>query len=166
MRTFFLLATAIAQLRNGNIAYDENGNAFKLEGHKVYRLKVTKPAKKAYTRVLLCNSSVDTLTLTGAETAQCIEDYYKAQYNGTIIYRKCGAKDSKGNLLNYGDEGFKDSARKTIVWVAPVQGALQGTRDPFLFEVTKFDELSIETQAVSEPIEEVKISKVVDTEEF
>ena len=166
MRTFALSTEKIEALREHKVVVDDNGNAFQLDGHIVNRLKVVKPQKKAYTRVQLCNSSVDTLTLTGAETAQCIEDYYKPSYNGTIIYRKCGAKDSRGNLLNYGDEGFKESARKTIVWVAPVEGSLPNTRDPFLFEVTRFEELSIDTQATLEPIEEVKIVRAVATEEF
>ena len=165
MKTIGLKIEQIEALKKGAVVSDENGFSYKVINHKVYRLKTTKPNKKAYTRVILCNSSVDTLMLTGAETEECINDYYKPNYNGTIIYRKCGAKDAQGKLLAYGDEGFKESARKTLVKVKPVKGALEGTRDPFLFEVDSFEELAMNT-ITSEPVEEVKVSRIVEEESF
>ena len=165
MKTIGLKIEAIEALKNGAVVSDDNGFSYKVINHKVYRLKTVKPSKKAYTRVILCSSSVDTLMLTGAETEECINDYYKPNYNGTIIYRKCGAKDSQGKLLAYGDEGFKESARKTLVKVKPVEDALDGTRDPFLFEVDSFEELAMNT-ITSEPVEEVKVSRFVEEESF
>ena len=165
MKTIGLKIEQIEALRNGAVVTDENGFSYKVINHKVHRLKTFKPNKKPYNRVILCNSSIDTLMLTGAETEECINDYYSPNYKGTIIYRKCGAKDAQGNLLSYGDEGFKETARKTIVKVKPVQGALEGTKDPFLFEVDSFEELAMNT-ITSEPVEEVKVSRIVEEESF
>ena len=165
MKTIGLKIEAIEALKNGAVVSDDNGFSYKVINHKVYRLKSVKPNKKAYTRVILCNSSVDTLMLTGAETEECINDYYKPNYKGTIIYRKCGAKDAQGKLLNYGDDGFKETARKTLVKVKLVPGALEGTKDPFLFEVDTFEELAMNT-ITSEPVEEVKVSRIVEEESF
>lgn len=165
MKTIGLKIEAIEALKNGAVVTDDNGFSYKVIDHKVYRLKTTKPNKKAYTRVILCNSSVDTLMLTGAETEECISDYYKPNYNGTIIYRKCGAKDSSGKLLAYGDDGFKETARKTLVKVKPADGAINGTRDPFLFEVDSFEELAMNS-ITAEPVEEVKVSRIVEEESF